>query len=75
LKDPEWLKPCRDARIPDRLLDCAGKHLPRVLGNSRRRQKAEPDAEEIILIAEIAHRRNGGELGKATRRNNAAKGL
>ena len=40
----------------DRVFDCADEGLPRVVGDPCRRTKAEPDAEQFLLIAELVHR-------------------
>src|SRR5688572_16419516 len=58
LQDAERRELRRHGGRLDRLLDCGDERLARVLRNPRRRQEAEPDAEELLGMAELAQRRD-----------------
>ena len=73
LKDAERREPARDAGGVDGLLDRADQGLSRFFRNPRRREKAEPDAEQLLVVAELAHRRDVDEVGKPARRDEAAE--
>src|SRR4029079_4742103 len=73
LEDAERGQPRRDGRRLDCVLDRIHERLPRPIGDSRGREKAEPDAEQIVLVAELLHRRNVGEVGDPVRRDDAAE--
>ena len=58
LQDAERRELRRDGRRLDRLLDRVDERLARVLRDARRREKAEPDAEQLLLVAELLQRRD-----------------
>src|SRR6185503_21036562 len=65
LQDAQWREPGRGGRRLDGLLDRADERLARIVGNAGRREEGEPDAEEILRIAEVAHRAQVGKLRHA----------
>src|SRR3954467_6183090 len=73
LQDAERRQPCRDRRRLHGLLDRIDQRLPGRFRDSGRRKEAEPNAEQLVLIAELAHRRQIGEFGDAARAHEAAE--
>src|SRR5258706_10134577 len=73
LNNAERGQPRGDGRRLARLLDRVHEGLPRSFGNARGREKAEPDAEQLLAIAQFPQRRYVRKLGDAVRRGDAAE--
>jgi len=72
MRAPPLPRSCnRFLSAPAGLFDRADEGLPRVFGDPRRREKAEQDAEQFLLIAELAHRGDVDKLGKSARSDKA----
>src|SRR5688500_17655582 len=73
LQDAERGEPRRDRRRLDRLLYRAGQGLARVLGDTGGGEKAEPDTEQLLRVAQLAQRRDVGNIGNPARCYEAAE--
>src|SRR3954453_10497459 len=74
LVNAERRQPCADGRRLDRLLDRLDQRLPCAFWNTRRCEEAEPDTKQLLLVAQLRHRRNVGEIGDLVRVENGAEG-